>query len=314
MSRRHFSSLGRYGVAQLNLDESRFNGVGGSNFSRVVVPVSLDLRYPYEQAGYAIEFRELRCRLALKDGSHLTPFVSLPVQVRVTADHRELTNYSVYLEIPLDHARLSILERDRKGGDLRLLLDFELIAEELMEVAKTDLPPPVPVWGFKELHCLRLQAQCEIPRSVWVERVLPHTGYGTVYLVELPFVPIESCTGLKDAFEALRQAQTSYKYGHYDDAVGKCRLALEPFFERVKPESGDDTRAVQVLNRSWEKQLGEATYNWLNNSLKAVKNPTNRPHHSPMSYFDELVAQLLMAVTTALIAYAARTQSETANP
>ena len=314
MSHHHFPSLGRYTVAELNLDEAHANGVGGFNSSGLVIPVSLDLRYPYERSGYAIQVRQLRCRLALENGSYLTPFVSQFVQVRLTAapDHRALKNHSVYIEIPLDHARLSILERVRKGGNLHLKLDFELIAEELEEVTKTDPSCPAPLWGFKECYCLRVQAPCEIPRSVWVERVLHGTGYGTVYLIELSLVPITSCAGLKVAANALQQAQALYKQGLYDDAVGKCRVALEPFFESVKPVPGSDAKQVRVLKPSWQKHLGELTYNWLNASLKAIREPTHRPHHSSTLYFDALEAQLLMAVTTALIAYAVRTQPEDA--
>jgi hypothetical protein len=97
MSHHQFSSLSSYSVAELNLDEAHANGVGGFNCSSLVIPVSLDLRYPYKQAGYAIQLRELRCRLVLKDSSYLTPSISVPLQVRMTADHPHWNGFSVYL-------------------------------------------------------------------------------------------------------------------------------------------------------------------------------------------------------------------------
>jgi hypothetical protein len=131
-------------------------------------------------------------------------------------------------------------------------------------------------------------------------------------MIELPRVPIESCAALKDAFDALQQAQRLESQGLYDDAVGKCRVALEPFFElveKVDPATKVKTR-VPILKTSWETKLGKATYDWLSASFRAIKDPANKPHHSPKSYFDQLDAQMVMNVTTALIAYAAQTASE----
>jgi hypothetical protein len=96
--------------------------------------------------------------------------------------------------------------------------------------------------------------------------------------------------------------------------IGKCRVALEPFFETVKAAPGSDAKSVRVLNSSWEKRIGKFTYDWLSASLKAIQEPTNRPHHRPTSFFDELEAQLLLAVATALIAYAVRSKPEATSP
>jgi hypothetical protein len=67
-----------------------------------------------------------------------------------------------------------------------------------------------------------------------VQNVLPQTAYGKILILELPAVPFEKCAGLKAACDALLQAQELYKQGFYHDAVGKCRLVLEPFFETVE--------------------------------------------------------------------------------
>lgn len=159
------------------------------------------------------------------------------------------------------------------------------------------------MWGIKDHHTLEAKVPVVIPRSVWLERVLPQTGYGKIHIIELPVVPIEKCANLKASCDALRQAQELHKQGFYDEAVGKCRLALEPLFEENEAKK-------KTLKRSWETRLGKVTYDWLNASFIVLKEPTNKAHHSPATYFDQLDAEMLLAVTTALVAYAAQAEAE----
>jgi len=109
------------------------------------------------------------------------------------------------------------------------------------------------------------------------------------------------------AFKALQQAQELHKIGLYDEAVGKCRVALDKFFEHEE-KTGDDNkiRRVPILAKSWEKKLGKCTYDWLNNSLAVLKEAANKSHHSPNAHYDQFDSQMIIAITTTLVAYAAR--------
>ncbi len=66
-----------------------------------------------------------------------------------------------------------------------------------------------------------------------------------------------------------------------------------------------------VVEASAETRLGQATYDWLNASFIAVKDPTNRASHPSSTSFGQLDAQMLLTVVTALIAYALKTECET---
>jgi len=104
----------------------------------------------------------------------------------------------------------------------------------------------------------------------------------------------------------LEKAQKRLAEGDWQDAIRDCRLALEPFFEKKEVIGPDGkTRDVPILKRSWETRLGNATYDWLNASFGAIKDPGNRATHT-IGAFDEITAQMLLTVTTALVAYAAR--------
>jgi hypothetical protein len=302
-----------FNAVHFTTEENAIIGTGRSELPILAFPLTFHVTYPFKESGFGFELRELRCRISPNDGAYLAWTMPIPIQgARVTGEFRELKEHSIHVEIPLDRIRLATLERERKGGDLRLRLDFELFADELVEVKKTQAGFPSAVWGLKEHHRLEAKAHIVIPRTAWVQNVLPQTGYGKILIFELPAVPIEKCAGLKAASDALLQAQELYKQGFYHDAIGKCRLALDPFFETVQKEfPGGEKRQVPVLKPSWETRLGEVTYTWLNAAFLTLKKPANEPHHpSNLPPFDQLDAQMLLAVTTAIVAYAVQIEAE----
>ncbi len=314
MSSCYFTILSHI-VAEASFEVNGIYGRGNADFSDFIVPVRIDLRYPYEQPGFAIELRELRCRVAIVTSGYILPPITAPLKLRVTSEHPDLKNQTVYLEIPLDHKRVASLERSRQGGDLQLRLDCELMADELVELAKTKTSHPASVWGLKEHHSMSSQVPLVIPRDVWVKNVLPRVGYGVVHVVELPVVSVEACAAFQHSYDALCQAQERHAIGEYDDAVGKCRVALEPFFEPTEKLDEKGVKShVPTLKKSWETKLGKATYDWLNGTFGAVREAANRTHHSPNAHYNQFDSQMIIAITTTLVAYAARTMSPGEKP
>ena len=211
-------------------------------------------------------------------------------------------------EFPLDARRIEAIERLRQGGSLQCRLDVQVHVDEYGIVpAHVESKRPA-LWGLLTVHRLTLQEGFQIPQSDWVERVLPNIGYGKVHLLEFPAAPLEACAALDHSFKALKQAEEKHRLGFYDDAAGKCRLAIEPFFdyEPVDPIH-PDSRKIPVLKKSWEAKLGKATYDWLKTTLGSIKDASNPPHHSPNEHYSQLDSQMILAITTAVVAYITRT-------
>src|SRR5207249_3017574 len=107
------------------------------------------------------------------------------------------------------------------------------------------------VWEMEKLSVARLQEKIEISQSNWIEHVLPGIGCGKVHVVEFPATPLESCQALDHSFKSLKQAEEKHRLGFYDDAVGKCRTALERFFDYVAVDpSHPESRKIPVLKKS----------------------------------------------------------------
>ena len=214
----------------------------------------------------------------------------------------------VQVEVPLDPRRIEMMEQFRNGKSFTGYLRFSL-GVNVFGFPRGPKDSFSDFVGLRDASKIDGQVSFTVPDTQWREQVLPGLGYGKVIAIELPAVPIESIQSLEHSFKALEQAQKQFQLGHYDEAVGKCRVALDPFFELV--QKGDDPeKKIPKLKKSWETRLGESTYRWLDESLGTIKVASNKPHHSPNNHFDRLGAQMLMMVITALVSYAARQDGE----
>lgn len=302
-----FSSLGMYSVVDADIGVAEINGVGGHAAPQLWIPVRVNIHHGVMQPHDGYEFVAIGGKLSVA-GEPFSRAIPSPIGVRIQPNFNK-TNESCLLEFPLDAVRIAALERLRLGGDLKVHLDAELEVMQLraLSARQPDQPLVETVWGQVQRHRLRFSADVVIPRTVWIDRVLPRVGYGIVHLVELPAIPLESTKAMANAFEALRQAQEFHRNGHYTEAVGKCRIALEEFFEPgTMTDPAGVTRSVATLKTSWETRLGKATYAWLNQTLSALKSGTNRPHHLASATYSQFDSQMIQMVTTAVVAYAAK--------
>lgn len=291
--------------ASINL--STIQGIGAATWPRLVLQALL--RISEEGDGYwqgrvqAASFGMLTGELVIGSETiaHIRP---VAINKRRLANLGYATDEHPLVEIELDAGRIEWIERQRAGKSLEAKLRISLQVQvfgviETTQGSQFGLIDASAIYGEIPLTC---------PDGHWREKVLPGLGYGKVIAIELPAVGLESCRALEHSFLALEKANKQFLLGHYDDAVGACRVALDPFFEYVDKE-GESGKRIPQLKKSWELSLGAATYQWLDAALGAIKTAANKPHHSPNSHFDKFGAQMLMTVTTSLIAYAARQQA-----
>lgn len=299
------SPISSFIKVEAKIDGSKVQAVGGPEYPRLVVPLHVSLKGidpRHRNEIYSAQLGAIQGELLI-NGLKISD--SLPRQLdRLVYEFDQDEN--VYLEFPLDARRLEWIERQRQGslqGLVRVSLSSLVLGQP--RVAKEQYQPPAV---FRDVVTNRGDVPFTVPDTQWREHVLPGLGYGKIIAIELPAIPIESFQGLDHSFKAMSQAQKFFQVGHYDEAVGKCRIALEKFFESVEVDNGDGSkRKIPILKKSWETRLGQATYIWLNESLGEIKSASNSPHHSPNEHFDRLGAQMLIMITAALISYAANT-------
>lgn len=299
-----FSLPGRLIVCEVRIEANCTIGTGVAEFPCLTIRADLTLRAPNDSSLY---FRDLRCKVAPQTFSYAAFSVPSIINELVHSG-REQKNKQIYIEIPLDNARLALFERVRNGGDFCLRLQSQLVVDELVPIQQLEEVRPQFLYAIKEHHILSDELQVHIPRSQWTSSILPQMGFGSIHLIELPTVPIHACAPLKNSYEALRKAEQLEKEGHYQESVSRCRAALEPLQEQVEKEfPNGDKRKVPVLKRSWEAKIGKATYDWLNTCLVSLKDEGNLASHQSSRVFEQSEAKMILIVTTAVVAYAIQT-------
>ena len=297
------SPISGYIKVDAQIDGSKVQPAGGAEYPRLIVPLYINVKgiEPKHRGEiFSAQFGAIQGELVF-NRERISD--SLPRQMNCLVYEFDQEIY-VSLEFPLDARRLEWIEQQRQGS-LSGLVRVSISSLVLGPARGTQEQYKAPV-TFSHAVANLGEVPFTVPDTHWREQVLPGLGYGKVIAIELPAIPIESFQSLNHAFKAMAQAQKLFQIGHYDDAVGKCRTALEKFFEYVEVDAGEGkTRKIPVLKKSWETRLGQATYNWLNESLGTIKDAANKPHHSPNDHYDRLGAQMLIMVTTALISYAA---------
>jgi hypothetical protein len=307
MSRKQFNSSTGYTMADLDLDVSRLSGGGGADYPCLNWQLQMGLHAQKKPlVDYA--FRTAMAQLHFANGPKFADARPYSINRVVYGFQQHWGDEYLNFEFPLDARRIEMVERHRQGGSLQFRLDIRIEFDEFSALP-VDVESKRPAfWGLNTIHRMTLREEVQIPQTDWIERVLPGLGYGKVHIVEFPATPLDACVALDHSFKALKQAEEKHRLGFYDDAAGKCRLAIEPFFdhEPVDPNHAE-SRKIPVLKKHWETKLGKATYEWLKTTLGSIKDASNVAHHSPSAHYSQLDSQMILAITTAVVAYIART-------
>jgi hypothetical protein len=260
----------------------------GTHAPRLMLPVTF--KFIRGAQGYAFELSSLHAEF--QSDSPREPIVAAdPCPLCCFARHAG----PVPLYFPISHATLHWLEVIRNGGEqLSFFLNLRLVAKKLRVIERA--PANTPHQYVSESSASK-QGTLQIPRDIWCERVLNATHFGKIHIFEFPAAAIEQSASLRNAFAALQEAQRLHRQGFYTKAVGECRIALDKFWDE-RPKR---------LKDSWIETIGQANHKWLAEVFTAIRRGANEAHHRAPCDFSQFDSQMFIAVTSAYIAFVART-------
>jgi len=196
---------------------------------------------PPSQPAYPINlsFINSEFRVISKEGTPIYSGILLPNQPFYNLSPASST--SVYLYIDLDHYRLAQIEKIREGKDVSCQVELRFIAEILQQ-------PPIKQGGSTVLNL-------RIPKSDWIESILPQLRYKDVVLLEVPKIDRPE---FGDIVGKINDAWKQHSMGEYDKVLTECRKAMEGLTTLMK-EKGFvkeiEEKGEKKIVPDWEKAL-----------------------------------------------------------
>ncbi len=223
-------------------------------------------------------------------GATLGPIRELPISF--SRPNREQW-FDLQFIFPIPY--LQILEEERKEQDIRLLLEMwglvaivELRDKEQVSPPKAK-PTPIEVICFEKIETDRTnQNSLVIPRSTWIDRILPSLGYGRSILIELPLVrtpPVPEA--YKNAAKALENARNAFNGEDYRGAVKYGREVTE----YLENSCLGETKSITSFCKEYlEPVIGETKSKAIDLSLNSTRKITNPGSHANKFLVDRATA------------------------
>lgn len=148
-------------------------------------------------------------RLVISEGSKL-------LGTNITPESQQ--NFDFY--IPLDPYRLKEIENYRASGNLKLRLEIQIIAA-LPSNVTGNLQDSTTQAKFhvSEISSIFERINFEIPRSIWIERILPKLNKFNVELIEFPL----GKGRLQEAYSFLEASEDAYNRWDTKSVYVHCR-------------------------------------------------------------------------------------------
>ena len=297
--------LDSYIIGTISLDPQDIYAQGGPDFPVLFIRIDFGIS-PYQQYGQPGGLKPLTCF------SITGEFCSPPERTVARFQHADCSNSSrndsrmfsnqITFAIPLDAKNVDRIERTRNGN-----LQAALKLKPLLAVYSP---------GDAAIETIRYASVQEIrftvPKSEWVEKLLPGLGYKGLELLEFRLGEGEAAQQLAQAIEEFKQAQQHLLDADWERAVHRCRNAIE-LVAAARPSSVATTsRFADKINAFINDHLTTNA-----DQAKLIGKQMNllwevcSPAAHPLPTVARADAEFIMRTTMSVIAYCGKLMGKT---
>ena len=288
-------------VAKISFETEKIHALGGTElFPKLVFPFDVRLS-PWTDISKTTHTVHPVTWLTLFGefcSPEQRPVAAFRDEVNLYAD----TNYSpetqFRLEIPLDLFTVARIEQMREG-DLRASLNFRSMFAIHLSGAL----------GVGRFEAARIEPLVfTIPKSHWVDKLLPQLGYGKIELIEVRIPDGIHGQGLPEAVKQIRQARSYLLNGDWEKVVGYCRNTLEIILDsrqlQLPPSSKFNLKVDTFIEQYLSARLGGKQSKLLAEEMKLLWEVCSKAAHpSPQDYFSRADANFIVQNTTDILQY-----------
>lgn len=220
-------------IGKISFEVQNVHAIGGPEFPKLIFNLDLQMSplKPYpppENLIHPLTWMFLSGEFCSPEQRAVASFRD---EVNFYADASHSPERQFRLEIPLDLITVERIEQSREG-DLRAALT-------LRGFFAVHISGGTGVHRFETTRTEPINFT--IPKSQWIEKLLPQLGYGRLELIEVRIPSGSRADGLPKAVQEIRQARAYLLNGDWEKAVAHCRNTLETIL---------DSRQIQVASTS----------------------------------------------------------------
>jgi hypothetical protein len=256
------------------------------------IPINFSLSTPGSDVGFDI--LPVIYRLFQRSPAQLLSEASGPFGASMLA--RESKSGYV-LKFSLTKETFNFIEASR-NGDVQLTLELNIHA--LIKAAFKDTE------GHRRFSPDRLNSETisimfQIPRSVWVEKILPELGYRKLRLIEIPLIHDEMDEPYKDIIHEFNEAERYFNGQDYNKCVAHCRNTMDKLTQNLQLFKKEGKSGTGF---KWLSAIGTETFNWLDTLNKKTSGLASKTHHPGQDIdFTQKEAQSIYLVVLGLLNY-----------
>ncbi len=286
-------------IGRISLEVQNVHALGGPEFPKLIF--NLDLRlsplrtFSQGDKGHGLTWMFLSGEFCSPEQRVVANFRD-EVNLYADASHSPETQFR--LEIPLDLMTIERIEQSREG-DLRASLSLR--AFFAVHIAGGI--------GVERFETARIEPIIfTIPKSQWVEKLLPQLGYGRLELIEIR-IPNGMCAeGLPKAVQEVREARAYLLNGDWEKVVSHCRKTLEAILDsrplQLPSASKFSLKVDTFISDHLASKLGEKQSKLLADEMKLLWEVCSKAAHpNPPDYFKRADANFIVQNTTAILEY-----------
>jgi hypothetical protein len=291
-------------IGKISFEVQNVHAIGGPEFPKLIFMLDLQMSplKPYAEPEKPVSVHPLTWMFL--SGEFCSPeqraVANFRDEVNFYADASHSPERQFRLEIPLDLLTVERIEQSREG-DLRAALNFRGFFAVHISGGT----------GVQRFETARIEPIIfTIPKSQWIEKLLPQLGHGRLELIEVRISTGIRAEGLPKAVQEIREARGYLANGDWEQVVAHCRNTLEAILDSRPlqlPSVSKFGLKTNTFIHEHLASLGEKQAKLLAEEMNLLWEVCSKAAHpSPPDYFKRADADFIVRNTTAILEYVSR--------
>ena len=205
----------------------------------------------------------------------------------------------------MDDRSIFAAQKYRDGGDLKLRIDLTFTA---LRKKVLNLNDNETLWGIERVENLTGEVQLVVPKSYWVEKLLPALGYPGFKLIEIPLTHLLLNEAYDNIISEFNKAESYFNKGDYNACIAHCRNTMDTLKENLKNlKNGIESKTAF----NWLQEIDTITLTWIDTVNKSLSAIASKTHHGGLKKdFTRVEAESIYLVTLGLMNFVGQASSD----